>query len=151
MRCHSNYDGETTDTLFSCLTKDENLKNKCIRSIDRKDQQPVICINQFERTYFKKWRKCKENAINKLFKTCLSSWENNIQNPALQLEDQQGNRFSRKMNLLILLQNDTVNDLNNITKKDCPAGCIFTRYNGHIVMRRQITNEVHKPGFIECI
>ena len=57
MGCHSNYNKETTVPSFSCLTKDENHKNKWIRFIDRKDQQSVVCISHFEDNFFKKMAK----------------------------------------------------------------------------------------------
>lgn len=35
-------------------------------------------------------------------------------------------------------------------KKNCVTSHIFTRYDDHVVMPRQMTNEIHKPEFREC-
>ena len=37
-----------------------------------------------------------------------------------------------------------------INKKDYTAGYIFQIYDDHIVLRRQITNELHIPKVSEC-
>ena len=47
--------------------------------------------------------------------------------------------------------NDTIGTSNHITKLDCIVEYIFKTYDDHIVLRRQIANELHIPKVSECI
>ena len=46
---------------------------------------------------------------------------------------------------------DNIHSLQNINEKDCPVGFTFTKYDDHIVLYRQVTNELHIPEVKECI
>ena len=47
--------------------------------------------------------------------------------------------------------NDRISTLDYVTKQDRLAGYIFKRYDDHIVLCRQILNELHIPKVSECI
>ena len=52
----------------------------------------------------------------------------------------------------VFISNDTISVFNKITEKKCPVGNTFIKYDDHIVLRRQITNELHIPEVRpECI
>ena len=113
MGCYSDYDGETAGPPFSCLTKNENFKNKWIILIDKKKQRPVLCINHFKEKFLRKWRESKEDAIDEMSE-CFSLkhvWVfTKIKFKAQhflksdQSECHQGSGLSREINMLILLQ-----------------------------------------------
>ena len=57
MGCYSDYDGETAGPPFSCLTKNENFKNKWIILIDKKSSDLFYVSTTLKRSFKKMARK----------------------------------------------------------------------------------------------
>ena len=71
VNCRSNYAGEDCTTVFS-FPKDEHLRNRWIKFVNRKDWKPTsssyICIKHFEEKYYKKGKNDKGFRLNKKLK-----------------------------------------------------------------------------------
>ena len=48
-------------------------------------------------------------------------------------------------------RNNNIIGLESITESDCPHGCLFAKYENHVVFHKIVLNELRVPAVTACI
>ena len=153
----SNYKGEKIVPVFS-FPSDEDIKNRWIKFVNRKDWQPtssaLICIQHFEGKFLKKGEHEKRFRLIKTLKpiptiypastkTCFTftvSLSRKYPKKRVFQEDQY-NELKRNNNII---------GLESITESECPHGYLFAKYEDHVAFHKIVLNEPHVPEVTAC-
>ena len=156
--CRSNYKGEEIVPVFS-FPSDEDIKNRWIKFVNRKDWQPtssaVICIKHFEGKFLKKGEHEKRFRLIKTLKPIPTIYPASTKTSSTYkvsltrkspkkrvFQEDQYDEFKRNNNII---------GLESITESDCPQGYLYAKYEDHVVLHKIALNELHVPEVTACI
>ena len=154
--CRSNYKGEEIVPVFS-FPSDEDIKNRWIKFVNRKDWQPtssaVICIKHFEGKFLKKGEHKKRFRLIKTLKSIPTIYLASTKTsstykvclprkfPKKRVFQDQYDKFKRNNNII---------SLESITESDCPQGYLYTKYVD-VAFCKIVLNELHVPEVTACM
>ena len=134
--CCSNYKGEETVSVFS-FPSDENIKNRWIKFVSRKDWQPtssaVICIKHF----------------TKQFTQHLQNHRPHIKYPFQ--ENPPKKEFFKKISMMNLKGTTILLVWKVLLNQTVHMVILYAKYEDHVAFHKIVLNELHVPEVTACI
>ena len=164
-KCRSNYAGEESTTVFS-FPKDEDLKRRWVKFVNRKDWQPTsssfICSKHFEPKYYKKGATDKRCRLIKKLKpvpsifdpeNTLSSSSStiNLTSPILVPRRSPRKRDYQEDQYDDFLADDLIRGFNDLNESLSPPSYSFKLNNDHAIFFKLIDNVSFVPEVTDCI
>ena len=163
VNCRLNYTGEESTTVFS-FPKEEDLKKRWIRFVNRKDWEPTsssyICIKHSEEKYYEKGKTSKCLAMNvKPVPTIFGPKNvisknleiNSFTSPICVPRRTPRKRLHEEDQYESIISKDSVKDSKCLNESFSPSGYTFRKNDDHILFHKLEENEMSIPEVIDCI
>ena len=165
VKCRSDYAGEDCTTVF-LFPKDEHLRNRWIKFVNRKDWKPTsssyICTKHFEEKYYKKGENDKRFRLNKKLKpvptifdptkvSTSSSTVSNLTSPISIPRRSPRKRTYQEDEYEKFLKTDLIKDFSEINETFSPPGYLFEQHDDHIIFYKLTENNDSIPEITDFI